>query len=250
MLGMLKQISAVVVAVCAASALTHGAAVAQPVVPDPPPTGMSNGQLYGVTQVSSDGATPDGTGRWQLTVNTIAGGDPRVADVFNRASDNSARGQLDEARAGATTDGTWTFDTAPTIHFGAASVSQLISGLFNAVPSAHPVNYVSTVVIDSRTATPITLGDLFIDEQAGLNRLSEQTKILLPAESGQPAGTFDDDPGAEPVEANFANWIPTPAGLEIHFEDYQFFHGTPVITVPWQAVDGLLRPEMDALRLP
>ncbi|WP_422746901.1 RsiV family protein [Mycobacterium sp. WMMD1722] len=248
---MLKRITAVASAVCAASILCPSAAGAQPVTPDPPvPQGVSNGTLYTVTQRTSDGATADGTGTWWLTVNTIAGGDGAVADAFNRASEASAQGQLDEARAGATTDGTWSFDTNPRIQFGAASVAQLISGLFNAVPSAHPVNYVSTVVIDSRTAAPITLRALFIDEQAGLNRLAEQTKILLPAESGQPPGTFDDDPGAAPVEANFANWIPTPAGLEIHFDDYQFFHGTPVITVPWPALEDVLSPQMRALRLP
>ena len=57
-----------------------------------------------------------------------------------------------------------------------------------------------------------------------------------------------DEPGNAPVEANFANWISTPAGLEIHFADYQFFHGTPTITVPWSELDGLLAPGMDALR--
>ena len=248
---MRKRITTVIAVVSAASVLFSGAAAAQPVTPDaPPPSGFSNGQTYTVTQTGSGGATPDGTGRWTLTVNTIAGGDPAVANAFNQASNNSAQGQLDEARDGATTDGTWTFDTNPQIFFGGSSVSQLISGLFNAVPSAHPVNYVSTVVIDSRDAAPITLGRLFVDEQAGLNRLSEQTKLLLPAQTGVGPTPMEDEPGNAPVEANFANWIPTPAGMEIHFNDYQFFHGTPVITVPWQALDGLLRPEMYALRLP
>jgi len=246
-----KRMTAVAAALLAMSMLSAGTARAQPVTPDPPPQmGSSNGQNYGVTQTSKGGATPDGTGTWQLTVNTIEGGDPAVANAFNQASNNSAQGQLDEARTGATTDGTWSFDTNPTILFGGASVSQRINGLFNAVPSAHPINYVSTVVIDSRNARPITLSDLFFDEQAGLNRLSEQTKVLLPAVSGQEPGAFDDDPGAAPAEENFANWIPTSDGLEIYFNDYQFFHGTPVITVPWQALDGLLRPEMQALRQP
>jgi hypothetical protein len=38
--------------------------------------------------------------------------------------------------------------------------------------------------------------------------------------------------------------------LEIHFADYQFAHGTPVITVPWSALDDLLAPGMAALRAP
>ena len=35
---------------------------------------------------------------------------------------------------------------------------------------------------------------------------------------------------------------PHPAGMEIHFADYQFGHGRPVITVPWPALDGVLAP--------
>lgn len=213
-----------------------------------PTSGVSNDQKYSVTRSTAGDATADGTGRWTLVVDTITGGDPRVAGAFNDAVHASANGQLDPVKNGAGTDGTWTFETTPQIYFGGASVSELISGLYVHVPSAHPNSYVSTVVIDSRTAKPITLADLFTDKQAGLNRLSEQTKALLPAVSGVGPTPMPDEPGNAPTEENFANWIPTPAGLEIHFNDYQFFHGTPTITVPWSALDGLLAPGMDALR--
>ena len=213
-------------------------------------TGVSNGQTYTVTRSTTGDATPDGTGRWTLTVDTISGGDAKVADTFNRAVRASAQGQLDPVKRDAGNDGTWSFDTKPEIFFGSAAVSELISGLYNHVPSAHPVNYVSTVVIDSRSATPITLKDLFSDEQAGLNRLSQQTKQLLPAVMGVGESPMPDAPGNAPIEANFANWIPTPSGLEIHFADYQFAHGLPVLTVPWSALDDLLAPGMAALRQP
>jgi len=215
-----------------------------------PSTGMSNGQTYTVTRKTSGDATPDGKGRWALTVDTISGGDAQVADVFNQAVQASAAQQLDPVKRDADPEGTWTFDTYPQIFFGGASVSELISGLYSHVPSAHPVGYLSTVVIDSRSATPITLKDLFTDEQAGLNRLSEQTKLLLPAAMGTDTTPMPDEPGNQPIEANFANWIPTPSGLEIHFADYQFVHGSPVITVPWSALDDLLAPGMTALRQP
>ncbi|MCB0941057.1 MAG: DUF3298 domain-containing protein [Mycobacterium sp.] len=213
-------------------------------------TGVSNGQTYTVTRSTTGDATPDGTGRWTLVVDTISGGDAKVADTFNRAVRASAQGQLDPVKRDAGNDGTWSFDTKPEIFFGSAAVSELISGLYNHVPSAHPVNYVSTVVIDSRSATPITLKDLFSDEQAGLNRLSQQTKQLLPAVMGVGESPMPDAPGNAPIEANFANWIPTPSGLEIHFADYQFAHGLPVLTVPWSALDDLLAPGMAALRQP
>ncbi|GAY18228.1 RsiV family protein [Mycobacterium sp. shizuoka-1] len=213
-----------------------------------PASGVSNQQKYSVTRSTAGDATADGKGRWTLVVDTITGGDPRVAGAFNSAVHASAAGQLEPVKRDADPDGTWTFDTQPQIYFGGASVSELISGLYVHVPAAHPTSSVSTVVIDSRTAKPITLSDLFTDKQAGLDRLSEQTKTLLPAVSGVGPTPMADEPGNAPTEANFANWIPTPDGLQIHFADYQFFHGTPTITVPWSALDGLLAPGMEALR--
>lgn len=213
-----------------------------------PTSGASNKQSYSVTRSTAGDATTDGKGRWTLVVDTITGGDPRVASAFNSAVHASAAGQLGPVKGDADPDGTWTFETQPQIYFGGASVSELISGLYVHVPSAHPTSSISTVVIDSRTAKPITLADLFTDKQAGLNRLSDQTKALLPAVSGVGPTPMPDEPGNAPTEANFANWIPTPEGLELHFADYQFFHGTPTITVPWSALDGLLAPGMNALR--
>lgn len=229
------------------------AAVSPPAATAPPSTegptqGVANKQTYSVTRSTAGDATTDGKGRWTLVVDTITGGDPRVAGAFNSAVHASAAAQLEPVKRDADPDGTWTFETQPQIYFGGASVSELINGLFVPVPAAHPTSSVSTVVIDARTAKPITLDDLFTDKQAGLDKLSEQTKALLPAVSGVGPTPMPDEPGNAPVEANFANWIPTPAGLEIHFADYQFFHGTPTITVPWSELDGLLAPGMDALR--
>jgi hypothetical protein len=229
------------------AATSSGTAAASPTTAAPT-SGVSNKETYSVTRSTAGDATADGKGRWTLVVDTITGGNPRVAGAFNSAVHASAAGQLEPVKRDADPDGTWTFDTDPQIFFGGASVSELISGLYVHVPSAHPSSYISTVVIDSRSAKPITLGDLFTDKQAGLNRLSEQTKALLPAVSGVGPTPMADEPGNAPVEANFANWIPTPEGMQIHFADYQFFHGTPTITVPWSALDGLLAPGMDALR--
>ena len=173
-------------------------------------TGVSNGQTYTVTRSTTGDATPDGTGRWTLTVDTISGA-MRRWPTPSTGRCGVGPGQLDPVKRDAGNDGTWSFDTKPEIFFGSAAVSELIRGLYVHVPSAHPTSYVSTVVIDSRSATPITLKDLFSDEQAGLNRLSQQTKQLLPAVMGAGESPMPDAPGNAPVEANFANWIPTRA---------------------------------------
>ena len=99
------------------------------------------------------------------------------------------------------------------------AITQLINGALG--DGAHPTTYIGTVVIDSRTAKPITLADLFSDEQAGLQRLSEQTKL-------------------EPVETSFADWIPTADGIEIH-------RLPQTLTVPWSALNDVLAPGMAGL---
>lgn len=223
----------------------------------PPPTapaadavhGTSNAKTYTAAPSKTEGATPDGNGKWTLVVDLVSGGDDRVADALNQAVQNSAKEQLESFKRDAGTDGTWTFDTQPELHFGGASIAELITGTYMHAGAAHPLLSTGTVVIDSRSARPITLSDLFTDKNAGLKQLSEQSKLLLPAVLNIPA-PMGDEPGNAPTEANFANWIPTPAGMEIHFADYQFGHGRPVITVPWSALDRLLAPGMEALRQP
>ncbi|OBJ48666.1 hypothetical protein A9W95_04315 [Mycobacterium sp. 1423905.2] len=212
-----------------------------------PDSGVANGQTYRVATASITGTSDDHRGRWNARYGQLSGGDPAVADAFNQASTASARDQLDHARTDAAPDREWSFESTPTVTFRAAAVTQLITGVYSAKQAAHPTNYVSTVVIDSRTAKPITLGDLFTDEQRGLNRLSEQTKTIFPQTYGGDHTPMPDEPGNQPVAANFANWIPTSAGMELHFGDYQFGHGLPVITVPWRALSDVLAPNMLAL---
>lgn len=220
-----------------------------PVTVAPVHTGVSNGKTYVVDRSTSTGVTSDGTGRWNLAIDTLTGGDPRVSEAFNDAMHDAAQRLLDDTTA-VRPEGRWTFRTTPQIRFAAASVSALISGEFSIEGADHPVGSVINVVIDSRTGRQITLKELFVDDQEGLNRLSEQTKLLLPPAMGVTATPMPNHPGNKPLMENFDSWIPTPAGLEIHFADHQFTAGTPVITVPWSALNDLLAPGMDALRRP
>lgn len=202
-------------------------------------TGTSGGATYTVTTT-----TIDLDGGWHANVGQLSGGNDSVATAFNNASIASGR------TIGSMLDGDGvlrdhaTFDASPTVSFRPTAVSQVLRGVYYHQGAAHPLDSVTTIVIDTRNATPITLGDLFTDTQVGLNRLSEQTKAIWPTVYGRPMG---DEPGNAPVEKNFHNWIPTAAGLEIHFEDYQFAHGLPVITVPWPRLTGLLAPDMQVL---
>lgn len=205
------------------------------------PADTSGGRTYTIEAASRDGRSSDGRGSWTVGYLTLAGGDPRVAEAFNAASAASAGDQLAAATDGAA-DGTtpWRFESEGQVTFRPIAVAQLITGSLGY--GAHPTAYVGTVVIDSRSATPITLAELFADEQAALARLSDESSRLL-ARDGLDVRA--DEPGLAPAAGNFANWIPTPNGLEIHFTEYQLgMRFAPTVLVPWSALSDVLAPDM------
>ena len=223
------------------SSTTRATAAPATTTPSGPESGVSNGKDYTVTKTAIEGDSTDGWGSWSTEFGLLAGGDPAVVQAFNGASQAAAHDQIDDATEGAAGGTTsWTFESTGHVTFRPIAVAQIIYGSLGY--GAHPTPYIGTIVIDSRSADPIMLVDLFADEQAGLNRLSEQaTKIL--AADGMNLGP--DAAGAAPKAENFANWIPTAEGLEIHFAPYQFGVALPaVITVPWPALADVLAPAM------
>ncbi len=238
---MLISKKAAVLAVLAVTMLTL-------VAPAAAETGVSNGRTYTVTATNLAGVTPDHMARWTADILQLSDGDHAVVAAFNSASRASAQGQIDKFIADR--PGNWesTLEATGEATFRNIAIAQLIRSVI--VWSAlHPPNWVSTVVIDSRTAQPITLADLFADEQAGLARLSAQSKTLIADQYGDDLPQQILDRGTAPREANFANWIPTAAGMEIHFDEYQF-DGPPfarVILVPWSALTDVLAPDMQPL---
>ena len=207
-------------------------------------TGVSNGMTYTATVIETEGSTADNLGNWHIRAGQLSGGDPTVVDVFNNASKTSVRQQLDYFSDG--WQGTqWNFESWSQVTIRDTAVAQVTTGTIYCC--AHPTTDTNTIVIDSRTAQPITLADLFTNEQDGLNRLSEQTKILV-AETLEYSGPMPDMPGNAPKAANFADWIPTAEGMQIHFAEYQFGDRLPAtITVPWSVLTDVLAPDMAAL---
>jgi hypothetical protein len=212
------------IAVTAATAAVFTVASAAPAMAE---TGTSNGKTYSVTTAPIEGATPDRLGKWDADIATLNGGDPAVVAAVNQAGRTSAQDQINDVKGGVYGGEEWNFESKGQITFRSIAVAQLIIG--NLYYGAHPSTYISTVVIDSRSTDPIMLTDLFTDAAAALRRLSDQT-------------------GALPEAQNFANWIPTDNGLEIHFSPYQFGIAlSETKTVPWSALSDLLAPAMSGI---
>jgi hypothetical protein len=222
--------------------LVAPAALAAPAAAD---SGVSNGKTYTVTFAETNGATPDKSGTWHTKIGQLSDGDPAVVEAFNKASQTSSRQMLDFFMDWQGTK--FDLDITGHVTIRNTAIAQLIGGTIYCC--AHPTTRTNTIVIDSRTAKPITLADLFANEQAGLNRLSQQTKILA-GPTFDYSGPMPDMPGNAPKAENFANWIPTTEGMEIHFAEYQFGDGARLpatITVPWSALTDVLAPDMLAL---
>jgi hypothetical protein len=196
---------------------------------------------YTVTMTQIRGESFDELGSWTSDFGVLEGGDPAVVEAFNHASRTAVLDQIDEA-VKATSEGTtpWTFEATGQVSFRPIAVAQIIYGSLGF--GAHPTAYISTVVIDTRSTDPIMITDLFVDPQAGLDRLAEQTRTMLAAD-GLEVGPGE--PGIAPKGENFANWIPAGEGLELHFNEYQFGPRQPaVVTVPWTALTGMIAPVM------
>ena len=128
-------------------------------------------------------------------------------------------------------------DRSAVVHDGARVISGVLVTDWSA-PGEAPTTLIDTTVIDSVTAQPITLQQLFPNLDAGLSRLSDDASRQLPAAPPD---------GIAPTEANFANWLATPNGLVVRFDVGQVAPpetGSIEITVPWPELASVMDPAL------
>lgn len=180
----------------------------------------------------------------------IAGGDPAVTDAINRILDEEADGHVWLYAASASKTSPWTFHAQGRLLFRPMTISALFTGQYHATELPNmPVDTVATRVFDSRSGIQIVWANLFRDERAGLTRLSDLTKQILPASYPEPplGGWAEYGPSMAPLKRNFRFWLPTDQGIELHFPAGQFGPRPWAITVPWSAVQDLIAPEFAAI---
>lgn len=205
----------------------------------------SNGVVYTVVPDVRGGVSPQGPGDWTVNYEKVAGGDPAVADAINRILDDEADGQVWLYAASASKSSPWTFRSQGRLLFRPMTISALFTGQYHATELPNmPVDAVATRVFDSRSGIQIVWDNLFVDRQAGLVRLSELTKKILPAAYPTPplGGWAEYGAALAPLKRNFKFWLPTADGIELYFPDGQIGRGVRTVTVPWPAVTDLIAP--------
>ncbi|RRQ25733.1 DUF3298 domain-containing protein [Rhodococcus sp. Eu-32] len=252
-------VTAVSIAVSAAGCSTDGTAIASD---DPAPTTAQVTTTRAVTTTAEPtSAAPlpapysfttarvsGSTDRVDYDVNIpqLTGGDDAVVSEFNESMRAALQDQIDGFEPSSFT----LSDARPgPTYVGDSVVAAVLNTSWDAnPPGAHPTAIVATVTVNTDDATPVTLQDLFPDLQAGLQRLSGQSAILLPATA---AGPDFERTGIEPTVSNFANWVPSAEGMNIRFGDYQVGPhaiGLVDVTVPWSALSDVADPRtLDAL---
>lgn len=187
----------------------------------------------------------EGTVRFDVDVPWISGDDQAVVDRFNNSVLASLHDQQVTLGNDGSTSGYWTVSSqdAQAVIGTDVITGLLITSVNHQDPlSAHPTPEIATFVINKATAKPVMLTDLFTDSNEALQRLSNEARQQIIAKIGSV-----EESGIAPTAKNFANWIPTPSGIEIHFDDYQVgphAAGLQVITVPWSVFDGVLAQKL------
>jgi hypothetical protein len=110
--------------------------------------------------------------------------------------------------------------------------------------AAHGFDGQISLTFNSTTGEHYGLSDLFRPRSLWLQLLSRESRALLATALGSEAISGDSNSGTTPKEANFADWMLTPFGLELTFGEYQvaaYALGMPSITIPFSALAPVLR---------
>ncbi len=198
---------------------------------------------YVITSTRVTGAS--GRATYDVTIPQLSGGNPAVTTEFNQSMRAALQDQIDDDSTPydgfKLSDG---YSQGP-FHIGQRVISaEQITSWIAQPPGAHGDSLLATVTINAVTAKPITLQDAFGNLDAGLTRLSQEAARILPTTN---VGDSYVREGMAPTLANYANWTASPAGMLVHFGDYQvgaYADGLVTITVPWSSLSDVLAPGM------
>lgn len=175
----------------------------------------------------------------RFDIDGVDGAYLQARDVFNRSVRRAA--DIYIARAGDHVDvktGTNYVYTNQQVLSTKFSVSIYAEG------AAHPYEDFITHNTRTETGKALVLRDLFKDVNSGLAVLKDQAATLVPqATHGEPY--YKD--ALLPKEDNYRHWAVAKDGLRIYFgEIASHAAGNIMITIPWQALNNVLKPEMKA----
>ncbi|WP_128642439.1 RsiV family protein [Rhodococcus opacus] len=205
-------------------------------MPGPGPTDGGGSTAPGpYTETSVDVRDMVGPLAVDVTVPQVAGGDPKIAEIFNSAM----RAALD-ARTAELDSGRLTGADGAVVHIGKKVISGAL--LVTAEDGEGAVELADTVVVNLDTGTVMTLDDLFPDVGAALQRLQDLSRELGPSTTA--AKDFDGNK-VTAKQATFSRWLATPDGMRIYFAEGSVAPSSYKLVrlnVPWDELSDVLDP--------
>ncbi|BDH59672.1 hypothetical protein [Tsukamurella sp. PLM1] len=174
-----------------------------------------------------------------ITTPQVRGGDAAVTARFNAAMQASVAGIRTLTGAAVVNDGGLDGGYRSGVtRIGSGAVAGRVV-LYWDGGGAHPNLSLGTVVIDTRTAQPVTVDDLYRDRATALERL----RTLLP--ELDITGRLTHQRLSSDALAD--DWLPTPAGLEIYVSVPHVIGDYVPVTVPWNRISDLLKPGVETM---
>jgi hypothetical protein len=181
----------------------------------------------------------EGTVTYDVHLPQISGGVPAVRDGFNERMRTALRDLVGRLPGSEKTQqvSVWEFEQAAESSRVAMIGPHVVAGIqlyLWFAGGAHPNESVSTIVINTDTAQPITYDDLFPQQYAALERL----KQVLPELDS--TGRLRSDGIYGPLE----QWLPVPTGLRFYVPVSHAAGDFVPVTVPWERIRDLVTPEI------
>jgi hypothetical protein len=241
----MKKTAAVIGALASAAVLTAcgpdgspttGGATSSTAAASTTVAGSPRAETFTATTLHLEGAG------YKIDVPQVSGGkaDPRTE--FNDAMRAGAQEWIDRInRPGDSVTG----GDSQVVRIGSQVLSGHLVVVMYSEGAAHPNSNDFAHVTNIATGKPITLPDLFTDLQQGLNTLSTQAEAQV---QQNPRATGYSKSLLTPVVEHFHTWVATPEGMRIYLgEIASHAAGNIDVTVPWSALDGVLKPGMRAI---
>lgn len=208
----------------------------------------AHAEEFAAVPAKISGNSPDGLGTWAVQYQRVGGGDPALATAINDVIDAKAMEGVERATWDGSTRRPWNYGADGKLSFGTITVAEVFTSQYDTAEPHMPMQSVAGVVCDRRSGLPITWDNLFVDKQAGLSRLGDETAARLAAVApAEQVRAWRRQGAFAPVDINFKAWIPTSAGIDLHFPEFQFGRGLKVVTIPWSKLADLVRPEFSAI---
>ncbi|KXP10316.1 hypothetical protein [Tsukamurella pseudospumae] len=180
----------------------------------------------------------DGPLTYDVQVPTLSGGAAAVTARFNasmQASLSEVMNALTKNERATLANGNLVNgERSRVTHIGSRVVAGILLTNYYVTGTAHPSNGLGTIVIDTTTAQPILLTQVFPTSEGQARVLS-----LVAAKRYGPAIPF-----AREFARDLANWVPSDEGLTVYPDVAHAAGDYGTVTIPWSELKDVVAPAM------